>query len=181
MMEIEKKFATADLSSLKEVPIKLFAKACVQYQDYKTKSAMSRINYKSTGWSESTAIAMFDAANTYIRNGAKSKGINNDLYRAIDEVVASKKYIPLTPSKNDARRILARKHKPTVKVTAQPSTIPVVVNTFKAIQEFLYAVQSNNLFYTFKTEREMNSFIQGVKFANPEADVKTTKISIAED
>lgn len=176
MMEIEKKFAQMDLSSIKELPLKMFVKGCWQYQNFSTKKALERIDYSMLGWSDKFAHNQFDAIVAYIKYGSCSTFVTQNMKKYLEEIIHSNKYVPLVPSKADRRKEFKR--------YAKKINVPVrrkEITPKSIVEKFLYAVCQNNIFYTFSTEKEMNSFIQGVKSVNSDADIKLQKITVLED
>ena len=168
MMEIEKKFATTDLSELKDAPLKLFAKHCVQYQDFKTNVALQKFNCKILGLKESTIKLFFDGALSYIKYGVKTNGVKRKLFNFIDEIINTNQFVPLTPSLADKRRQLTRNKSKKYEIN-----VPVIKKEQpKLIEKFVYGIRKDNTIMLFDTEREQNAFIQGYKFANGIDDLK---------
>ena len=168
MMEIEKKLATTDLSGLKDAPLKLFAKHCVQYQDFKTKVALQKFNCKILGLKESTIELFFNGAISYIKNGAKINGVNRKLLNFIDEIINTNQFVPLTPSLADKRIQYVRNKSEKYEIN-----VPIMKKEQpKLIEKFIYGIRKDNTIMLFDTEQEQNAFIKGYKFANGIDDLK---------
>ena len=160
MMEIEKKLATTDLSGLKDAPLKLFAKHCVQYQDFKTNVALQKFNCKILGLKEST-IKLFLMVQ-YLTSETELNGVNRKLFNFIDEIINTNQFVSLTPSLADKRKQYVRNKSEKYEIN-----VPVIKKEQpKLIEKFFYGIRKDNTIMLFNTEREQNAFIQGYKFAN---------------
>lgn len=173
MMKIEKEFAKMDLSSLKETPVKLFAKNCIQYQDFKANDALDKFNYAGTGWNRTTAMTYFQNIRKYLKTGKFcNRACSTKLKKEVDAL--KYRYVALVPKdeeKWDGKLSISDKDNTEMKKQETKQEEYVV--------KFIYAVCLSNIFYTFQTQHEADIFSQALDVANVEYKIK--KISIIEE
>ena len=174
-MEIEKKLAQTNLNQFKEVPMRVFAKACIEYQDFKTSAALMKFNW--FGKSRMTCQTYFNAGVTYIKTGkCLNRILPKELKLYIDEFIAKGSYKALIPNENEKRGEFPKRKKhiekfevPIRRKISQPKAI---------IQSFLYGVKIANMLLTFNSEKEVNAFEQGYKLTNPNVNIQKVHINV---
>ena len=102
LAQLEKNLKNTDLNQFKEAPLKMFAKGCIQYQDFKPSVAIMMIGECATGWSESSRSMYFNGIKNYIKTGVfNGRTCSVKLKEQVDELLRTKKYVALTPSNED--------------------------------------------------------------------------------
>lgn len=170
MMEIEKRLASADLSQFKTAPMEHFAREIARYRLWKTKEALSRINYAPL--KTVTAEFYFNNAARYLSGGScvLSKPFKGylDKYKNIG---------PIEPETGCRRGAFSertkRKSRPIISEELREKRSPLK----NIVQSFIYAVKIGNMLMTFKTSTEAQAFTQGYKMANPIAEVSEVHIN----
>lgn len=176
MMKLEENLAKTDLNVFKQRPIENLAREITRYKDWTTPSALARINYATL--SKSTATFYFDNGVRYL-NGMTCT-LSKPFKALLDKY--SKETTPLRPSDENRRRFMSR--------TIVPK-IPPVTDCIKSKEEenicvrpkvvevFLYGALIDNVVVTFKTQKELQAFIQGYRFNKPDAHIKEITIDEA--
>lgn len=166
MMKLEESLAKTDLNVFKQRPIENLAREITRYKDWTTPSALARINYATL--SKSTATFYFDNGVRYL-NGMTCT-LSKPFKALLDKY--SKETTPLRPSDENRRRFMTR--------TIAPK-IPPVTDCVKpkVVEVFLYGALIDNVVVTFKTQKELQAFIQGYRFNKPDAHIKEITIDEA--
>ena len=152
----------SELKSLKEdLKEKRFhdiAKSIIQYQNYKSDIAISKMD-NSLG--KSTRLNYLTFGIKYLKTKEKSKIVPSSLYIALDKLI-EQHLQPLRPNFDEQKRIYKRDY---TKKSAKP---PIVA--LKAVQKplttnFEYGIRIGNDIKILESEDIAKGFIQGLKFA----------------
>ena len=153
MMEIEKRLAQADLKGIqKDQQLRALARDIVKYQLFKTSKAIHKIQ---SCFSKSTTASYFNAGVGYLRHNTQKAGVNQNLYKLIQEYVDQHTQ-PLVPSKSEKARILpSRSQKPRkAKITTIKLDLPKQVT-----EQFVYGVKKDNHIIIMPSEQAVTQFI----------------------
>lgn len=146
LAQLEKNLKSIDLNQFKEAPLKMFAKGCIQYQDFKQDVALKMIGECATGWSKSSRGMYFNGIKNYLKTGVfNGRTCSVKLKEQVDELLKSKKYVALTPSNEDrAKNYKPRKNK--------------VVVPQKVVEEFIDVTTQANTNYGVKIDNTIKLF-----------------------
>lgn len=151
---------------VRENRLRNLAKNVVQYQDFKTKAIIRKID--NAGYSESTLRFYIDKGISYIKNGKRHRELGN-FTEYIDEYI-NKCIQPLTPSKYDKRKFIARNF-PITETTCTPnSPVQMVLNKLNN-KNYKIAVQTGNLLCMVDGEDQANGFMQCLQVFNKEGQI----------
>lgn len=180
MMKFEESLAKTDLNVFKQRPIENLAREITRYKDWTTSSALARINYATL--SKSTAAFYFDNGVRYL-NGLTCT-LSKPFKALLDKY--SKETTPLRPSVENRRRFVTRTttHKippvtDCVTDCIKPKEEATICVNPKVVEVFLYGALIDNVVVTFKTQKELQAFIQGYRFNKPDAKIKEITIDEA--
>lgn len=172
MMEIEKKFALADIKTVyNEQKLRTLACNIVKYQLFRANKAVHKME---SHLSKTTTIAYFKAGVKYIREGIQKPRINQNLFRLIDECIRQHVQ-PLTPSKSE-RAIIHKKHAARSKhIKTIDLDLPQQVT-----ESFIYGIRKGNNIVILPDEQSVVSFIKINRSLNDADDVTGVMLTIEE-
>lgn len=175
MMPIEEKFASTDLSIFKTEPLKLIAKQIVQYQNFKPRIALKKMNHLH--FSKGMVTNYLTFGRKYLREGFRHRGASSKLYNYIDEW-KEKQLQPLVPK--DDEKAIERKHTvraiDTKAVEEPVRTVSIHAKSpLSVTSEFYYGVKIENTIKIFDTEKECKACLKGLKLA----DIKASYVHIS--
>lgn len=175
MMEIEKNLAKTDLNQFKEAPLKMFAKGCIQYQDFKQSIAINMIGECATGWSKSSRSMYFNGIKNYLKTGVfNGRTCSVKLKEQVDELLKSKKYVALTPSNEDR----AKDYKPRKYKVVVPKKVVEELITVTAPACTNYGVKINNTIKLFPTKDACMAYIECYREFDNTKDLAIVNLSI---
>lgn len=176
MMKLEESLAKTDLNVFKQRPIENLAREITRYKDWTTPSALARINYATL--SKSTAAFYFDNGVRYL-NGMTCT-LSKPFKALLDKY--SKETTPLRPSNENKRRFVTRTTTPKIPPLTdyiKPKEEENICVKPKVVEVFLYGALIDNVVVTFKTQKELQAFIQGYRFNKPDVNIKEITIDEA--
>lgn len=175
MMEIEKNLAKTDLNQFKEAPLKMFAKGCIQYQDFKPSVALMMIGECATGWSKASRGMYFTGIRNYLKTGEfKSRACSVKLKEHVDELLRSKKYVALKPSDEDR----AKDYKPRKRKVVVPKKVVEELITVTAPACTNYGVKIDNTIKLFPTKDACMGYIECYREFDKTADLAVVNLCI---
>lgn len=144
-----------------------FAINIVKYQNFKTKNALSKFEYKLN---ETTAANYFGAGVIYVKTKKKNKQVCKKLYNYIDKAIENCVQ-PLRPSEEDKRRIFKNTYtKKDIVIPAQQAVLELTKNQ-SITERFEYGVRIGDTVKVFSTSNDAKLFLDGIVFAGQKAKI----------
>lgn len=175
LAQLEKNLKTTDLNQFKDAPLKLFAKGCIQYQDFKEKVAIMMIGECGTGWSERSRRTYFTNMRYYLKTGVfNGRACSVKLKAYVDELLKSKKYVALTPSNEDR----AKDYKPRKNKVVVPKKVVEELITVTAPACTNYGVKIDNTIKLFPNKDACMGYIECYREFDRTTDLAVVNLCI---
>ena len=173
VMEIEKKFAQADLSVFKQGPIDTFAKGICKYRLFNVASAMPLISH--VGFKDSSAKMIFNVLSRYLVTGEKSTtSIGKHLYEAVDKYKYS--CPALTPTESQKRRVVNQPKRSKKEVTKPVLEIPEEPKKLTETLPTSYGIKIGNVIKLFIDKNCCDAYMEAYKEFNKDIEYEVVKL-----